>query len=125
MQYTSTEQVVQKSSVYLYSDMVLAATIATILGLWQAPLMPWTSRDIAKGCHHFRKLCAKITYTELCELLEQREFADSGIIACRRLERAMELTAAWAVLNKHDFYRNPARNMLSRWAVEMVELMNR
>jgi len=125
MQFTSTEPVVVQSSVYLYSDYVLAATIATILNLWKAPLTEWTPRDICKGCHYFRKYCAKLTYNQLCEVLEQREFVDSGVIACKRLERAMQLTDAWCVLNKHDFYTNPARSILSKWAAEMVELMNR
>jgi len=61
----------------------------------------------------------------LCMVLEQREFVNSGVIVCKRLERAMELTQAWNVLHKHDFYVNPARCILARWAAEMVELMNR
>lgn len=113
------------SNSLLYSDMVLAATLSTILNFWQAPLMEWTGRDIARGSHAFRKRCAKLTYNELCEILEMREFADSGVITCKRLDKAMALTDAWTELKNHDFYVHPARNILARWACEMVELMNR
>lgn len=113
------------SSPLLYSDMVLAATLSTILNLWQAPLTEWTGRDIARGSYAFRKRCAKLTYNQLCEIMEMREFAESGVIACKRLEKAMALADAWAVLKKHDFYAHPARNILARWACEMVELMTR
>ena len=125
MQFLSTQPVYVKSSPFLYSDMVLAATLATILDLWKAPLTEWSDRDICKGCFYFRKMCSKMNYNELCIVLEQREFVNSGVIACKRLERAMELHEAWKVLHKHDFYLNPARCILARWAVEMVELMNR
>jgi hypothetical protein len=58
-------------------------------------------------------------------MLEMREFADSSVVTCKRLERAMSLQSAWQVLHKHDFYVHPARSILARWACEMVELMNR
>lgn len=115
----------QFSNQYLYSDLVLAATISTILSLWQAPLTEWTGRDVARGSNAFRKRCLKMSYNELCEILEMREFADSSIVTCKRLERAMSLTAAWVMLQKHDFYVHPARSILARWASEMVELMTR
>ena len=110
---------------FLYSDMVLAATLSTILNLWQAPLTEWTDRDIAKGSNAFRKKCLRLSYNELCEVLEMREFAESSVVACKRLDRAMALKEAWAVLRKHDFYVHPARNILARWTWEIVELMNR
>jgi hypothetical protein len=125
MEYGGPPPPPQYSSRYLYSDMVLAATISTVLGYWTAPLTEWTSRDIARGSNAFRKRCLRMSYDELCAILEMREFADSGVIVCKRLERAMSLTAAWEVLSTHDFYVHPARSILARWAIEIVELMTR
>jgi hypothetical protein len=125
MEYGAPPPPPQYSSRYLYSDMVLAATISTVLGYWTAPLTEWTPRDIARGSNAFRKRCLRMSYDELCAILEMREFADSGVIVCKRLERAMSLTAAWEVLTTHDFYVHPARSILARWAIEIVELMTR
>lgn len=125
MEYGSPSPPPQWTSPLLYSDMVLAATIATILGLWQAPLTPWTGSDIARGSNAFRKRCLTLSYDELCAILEMREFVDSSVVVCKRLERAIEISAAWTVLRQHDFYLHPARSILVRWAVEIVELMTR
>jgi hypothetical protein len=113
-----------RSAQLLYSDMVLAATLATIFGYWKAPLRPWDGRDVALGCAVFRRRCADLDYEDLCALLEMRVFVDSGVMVCKRLERSLALPA-WAVLKRHDFYQNPARNILSRWVLEVVKLMSR
>jgi hypothetical protein len=114
----------KRSNPFLYSDMVLAATLSTILNFWQAPLSPWSGRDIARGSNAFRKRCLSLSYEELCDILEMRQFADSGVVVCKRLDVAMQLTEAWHILEGHDFYVHPARNLLARWTIEIVRLMN-
>ena len=110
-----------------YSDAVLAATLAAILGHWSSPpLIKWTMRDVAMGCRCFRDECREMNYSQFSALLELKRFLPHCDLALsKRLDRALQLTGAWRKLQSLEFYTHPARYLLTKWCLEIASLVRK
>jgi hypothetical protein len=71
---TEEDTVFTRGSAIENAGMILAATIAAILGWWRAPLLEWRERQIQDGCNAF--LEHVVDAPQMCEMLWLKTFPD-------------------------------------------------
>jgi len=103
------------------SGMILAATVAATMGWWTPPLLPWRERQIHDGVDSFMEKVADSP--SLCEMLWLKKFPNTTIKLLKGLRQAQSLKHVWAKITQCNFYKQPARYLLSRWALEAMDLV--
>lgn len=104
-----------------HGGMILAATISMLLDLWSSPVLEWKAEQVAKGCSIFlNKIKDAPT---LIETLWLKRFPPTTVKQRRRIARATMMAPVWREITRCNFYEQPARYLLARWALETMELV--
>ena len=105
-----------------HSGMILSATIAMLLGWWAGPVLPWRSSQICKGCEIF--LSHVKDSPSLVETLWIEKWPACTEKQKLRIEEAMRMSHVWKEITRTNFYLQPARNLLARWALEAIQMVH-
>lgn len=106
-----------------HSGKVLAATIAALLDVWKAPLLPWREGEIRTGCGIFLDIAEDTK--EFCDMLMLRQVPVATPVKTRKIRRAKELVSVWRCeYDQMDISVHPARYLMSLWCLEAMELLD-
>lgn len=103
------------------AGMILAATIAAILGWWNAPVLEWRERQIQEGCDIFLEHVRDAP--TLCDMLWIRKYPHAKVKSTMIINSARRLTHVWEKITTCSYYKTPARYLLSRWVLEAMNLV--
>jgi hypothetical protein len=104
-----------------HAGMILSATIALLLDWWAAPVLEWKSEQVLKGCSIF--LDKVKDAPALVDTLWLERFPPTTVKQRMRIQRAMDMAPVWREIEKCNFYEQPARYLLARWALETMQLV--
>ena len=106
-----------------HSGMVLAATIAALLDLWDAPILSWKEGQINGGCVAFLALAENPKL--FCEVLSMKKMPVCDSLKMKKIAQARELSSVWKTqYERMDMKIHPARFILSYWCMEAIRLLD-
>lgn len=123
---------------HVLMDFLLAMNLSIVWGLYNAPITPWTSRDIIKGVKAFRQYLATVNIEQLCHKFQEctsfnidqmqkinqhYQSMDSIIFLQQQLRQNVHFQHLWDKCKLLDYFCFPARAMMTNWLVALVEFI--
>ena len=99
------------------ADPILAAAVSCILGLWKAPIVAWSSRDLSKGSKAFSTFSSDIH--RLFRMMLVPVLPDGNPLVKLRYDRIREMESFKRSLKETCFSTAPARYILLQWCVNV------